>query len=135
MKTRWQGLEAMVLAVGVCVAGCQGGNERPEPKTYPVRGKVVYKDGTPVTPGRVEVQTTEDVYHTTIGLLESNGSFSLYTLSNNKRYEGAQAGTHQAFVTVVDPRSNEEIRVPAGKCTVQPSNDNDITLRIDKPRR
>lgn len=141
MKTRQQELGhrgvvlgVLVLAVGVSVAGCQG-NQRPIPKTYPVRGKVVYKNGAPVTnAGRIEFQTPNELYHTILGQVQPDGTFGLYTLSNNRKYPGATAGAHKVFVILVDQRSGEEIRVSAGDCTVQPG-DNDLTLQIDKPRR
>jgi hypothetical protein len=128
-------LGALVLATGVGLAGCPDGNQRPIPKTYPVRGKVVYKDGAPVTTaGRIEFQTPNELYHTILGEVQPDGTFSLYTLSNNRRYLGAPEGIHKVFVILPDKRTGEEIRVSAGECTLQPG-DNDITLQIEKPQR
>ena len=123
-----------VLAVGVSITSCQGASQRPIPQTYPVRGKVVYKSGGLVTAGRIEFRTPGELYHTILGEVQPDGTFSLYTLSNDKKYPGATEGTHQVFVILVEPHTNEEIRVSAGECTVQPG-DNDIILQVEKPRR
>src|SRR5262245_26766416 len=117
------------------VVGCSGNSGRPIPKTYPVRGKVIDKSGAAVTnAGRIEFQTPNELYHTVLGMAEADGTFTMYTLSNDKKYAGATEGPHQVFVTLVDKRTGEENRVPAADCTVQPGEHN-LTIVIETDRR
>src|SRR5262245_32675654 len=123
---------ALLLAL---IAGCQTNSGRPIPKTYPVRGKLVDKSGAPITnAGRIEFQTPNELYHTVLGMAEADGTFTMYTLSNDKKYAGATEGPHQVFVTLVDKRTGEENRVPAADCTVQPGEHN-LTIVIETDRR
>jgi len=117
------------------IAACLSNNGRPIPKTYPVRGKVVDKNGAAVTnAGRIEFQMPNELYHTVLGMAEPDGTFTMYTLSNDKKYPGATEGQHQVFVTLVDKRTGEENRVPAADCTVQPG-ENDLTIVVETTRR
>jgi hypothetical protein len=119
----------------VTIAACLSNNGRPIPKTYPVRGKLVDNSGAAVTnAGRIEFHTPNELYHTILGMAEPDGTFTMYTLSNDKKYPGATKGPHQVFVTLVDKRTGEEDRVPAADCTVQPG-ENNLTIVIEKGRR
>jgi hypothetical protein len=128
-------LLALALMIGMDFAGCQSDSGRPIPKTYPVRGKVVDKNGAAITnAGRIEFETPNELYHTVLGMAEPDGTFTMYTLSNDKKYMGATEGPHQVFVILVNKQTGEESRVQAADCTVQPS-DNDMTIVIDKAPR
>src|SRR5262245_13538871 len=117
------------------IAGCQNNNGRPIPKTYPVRGKLVDKSGAAITnAGRIEFHTPNELYHTVLGMAEPDGTFSMYTLSNDKKYDGATEGTHQVFVVLVDKRTGEETRTPAEGCAVKPG-ENNLTIVVEKGRR
>lgn len=128
-------LLAAVTMVLTTVAGCQDNNGRPIPKTYPVRGKLEDKNGAAVTnAGRIEFQTRSELYHTVLGMAEADGTFSMYTLSNDKKYDGATEGVHQVFVVLVNKSTGEETRVPVADCTVQPG-ENNLTIVVEKGRR
>jgi hypothetical protein len=124
---------ALLVSALALFCGCQGSDGRPIPKTYPVRGKVVDKDGAAITnAGRIEFHTPNELYHTVMGMAEPDGTFTMYTLSNDKKYDGATEGVHQVFVVLVDKRTGEENRVAVKDCTVQ-AGDNELTIVIDKP--
>jgi hypothetical protein len=79
-------------------AGCGGGL-----KTYPVEGRVVYDDGSPVLGGIINFETdrgnTANGEPNTInatGAVEPDGSFRLIT---NRQFEGAVVGVHRVAVS------------------------------------
>src|SRR5262245_16588694 len=87
----WRGLAALaVVAVLAGAAGCSGGRQ-------PVRGRVTYPDGTPVTEGNVIGQMGEGVTSVTVqGEIKSDGTFSWGT---ERPGDGAPPGKYK--VTVV----------------------------------
>lgn len=72
------------------VAGCS--DNLP---TYPVAGKVVFKDGSPVHVGTVEFKSLEKKIQAR-GTIEVDGSFKLTTYEPD---DGAVLGKHQCVVT------------------------------------
>lgn len=66
-------------------------------KTYPVEGKVVFKDGTPLTGGSVEFQSDAEATKglNASGPIRPDGTFRLYTY---RKFDGAVAGPHRAIV-------------------------------------
>jgi hypothetical protein len=77
-----------MLLIATC--GCSGSPVA----TWPVSGKVVLEDGTPLKTGTVEFASVDGV-HTARGSIQSDGSFRLTTFSDG---DGAVAGTHDAVV-------------------------------------
>jgi hypothetical protein len=81
-----------VLAAGLLIvlaAGC-GGN-------YPVRGKVTYRDGTPVTKGIVVFEQIDAKPAVTArGDIQADGTYLLGTM---KPGDGAPAGKYRVLVT------------------------------------
>jgi hypothetical protein len=65
-----------------------------QPKAYPAGGKVVFKDGTPLKGGRIELKSREHPYAAR-GRVDADGQFSLTTFKPN---DGAIAGPHQVIV-------------------------------------
>ena len=90
-------LPALVAAVGVAVGGCGAKT----PPTYPVEGKVVFADGSPLSGGLVEFESVpaEGMPVNARGIIQSDGSFRLTTYAEG---DGALAGKHRAIV--VGPR-------------------------------
>jgi len=83
----------MQLALGILsisvLAGC--GSDRVP--TYPVSGKVVFEDGSPVKYGTIEA---ESQYGTTaVGTIQEDGSFVLGTYESD---DGAAEGPHNVIV-------------------------------------
>lgn len=78
-----------VATLAIC-AGCNGGRL----KTYPVQGKVVFADGSPVKVGTVETKSVEHGVQAT-GNINLDGTF---TLTTYKPDDGAVAGQHRCVV-------------------------------------
>ena len=127
------------LAVLVLVAGCTGG--KAPPKTYPVTGKVVRADGSPVTGGLVHFKPQGDADVTTSGPIGADGSFSLSTFIDGQKVSGATEGPHT--VTVLPPQQQDQ--GAAGGRSAQPvelrdtfsvkaDGENHFTIRLPKGR-
>jgi hypothetical protein len=80
----------------VFAAGCTSGPA--PPKTYTARGTVVYKDGKPMSGGSIELTTTDDPLLRVFGDIGADGSFSLTTVKDNARVDGAPAGQYRVMV-------------------------------------
>ncbi len=80
------------------------------PTTYPASGKVVYKDGNPMSGGVVQFQTGKDDGTTTVGETDGRGHFALQTLKGNHKKEGAQEGIYR--VTILPPQSDDHQIAP-----------------------
>jgi hypothetical protein len=88
---------ALVLAL-VALAGC----EKPDPKFYPVTGKVEFQ-GKPANGFTVEFasQNAETKDLNARGIVDENGAFQLKSTWNGKEKDGAVAGQHK--VVIVPP--------------------------------
>jgi hypothetical protein len=126
---------ALFLAMAT---GCGSG------KTAPVGGKVVFKDGTPLTAGQVVFRPVDEKLQVSArGDIEQDGTFILGTYKDG---DGAVPGKYQALINppprpkkrekaigkpIIDPRfssyetSGLEFEVTNRK--------NDFTIVVDKP--
>ena len=98
-------LRLLFGAFVLLVAGCGSGAALP--KTYPASGKVVYKNGKPMTGGSIEFSTTADPLLRVVGTIGSDGSFTLRSTKDNAGADGAPAGEYRVVVQpplVNDPR-------------------------------
>lgn len=138
--TQW----SLLICFASLVMGC--GADRPE--TYPVRGKVLFSDGTPVRSGVVELLSAE-FGETATGRIEPDGSFVLGTFRED---DGACSGRHGAIVVQmiitdsvtthqrdhgdpVDPRFGS-YETSGLEVDIQPVELNEITLTVERrPRR
>jgi len=89
-------LARLLLAVGLLVAvvpGCGPGH----PKTYPVRGKVVFEDGAPLEGGFIGFESTpiDGTRINARGRVAEDGTFVLFTFAEG---DGAVAGKHRVLV-------------------------------------
>lgn len=103
-------LRASMMVLLVVTAGCTSGVALP--KTYPAAGSVVYKGGRPMTGGSIQLTSTEDPLLRVVGTIESDGHFTLSTLKDNTRVDGAPAGQFQVVVTpplTANPRSGLDV--------------------------
>ncbi len=87
--SHWLLPAALVLSF-VFLPGC--GNDRPP--TYPVSGRVIFSDGSPVRTGFIELQSDEHSLNAR-GTIARDGSFRLTTFEPN---DGAVAGSHRAVI-------------------------------------
>jgi len=125
-------ISAVALALGVALLfaglpGCGSGI----PKTYPVKGRVVWKGGKPVTYGRIEFQSVSQPTLTAVGRIESDGAFSLTTHKDGKTRPGAVAGQHRVLV---EPAVGDSVGFLPDPYTVEPR-ENDLTIEITPRRR
>ena len=125
-------LLTLALAALLSSVGCSGGPSEPLPATFPVTGKVVFKEGEPCTGGAIQFQSEVDPAITALGEIEPDGSFSLFTHLDGNRLPGAIEGPHE--VTVMPPSSESQMAMPitlAAPYSVQPK-ENDFTVTIDR---
>jgi hypothetical protein len=128
----------MLALLVAAASGCGTG------KTYPVRGKVVFKDGTPLTGGLVRFQPVDEkIQVSPRGDIQQNGTFKLGTY---KEDDGAFPGKYQVAVTPPPRRKQREKPVEKAiidqryeryetsglEFEVMPRN-NDFTIEVDKP--
>src|SRR5438093_13356201 len=97
MKWLCAGCGAWLLLAGA--AGCGGRSEEKPPfDTFPVRGKIVYKDGGSVERlerGKVWFQSVSDPSITAVGAIADDGSFIMTTLTKEKGWPGIPAGKYK----------------------------------------
>ncbi|MCA9035072.1 MAG: carboxypeptidase regulatory-like domain-containing protein [Planctomycetaceae bacterium] len=82
-----------MLCISVCLGLVTGCGESRIP-TYPIVGKVVFDDGTPVRTGTVEFSSVEHAL-TATGTIRDDGSFVVGTYDSK---DGACAGEHSVIV-------------------------------------
>jgi hypothetical protein len=120
------------LFISLTVSGCGDGL----PKTYPVKGKVVFKGGKPMTSGTIMVQSVAKPDLLASGDLQSDGSFELYS---NMGKSGMVEGEHRVLIEPPLPEYGEKAAV--GKSyqrfetsgltiNVKPE-DNDVLIEVD----
>lgn len=83
--SRWL---VVTIACGFLV-GCGS-----HPQTFPVHGRVVFKDGTPVRFGGIETVSVEQRVNAR-GTIQPDGTFSLTTYEND---DGAVPGEHRVVI-------------------------------------
>ena len=123
---RWRVMKVAAVAL-VAIVGCGWGM----PRTYPVKGKVVFKGGTPVPDGRIQFQSTTDPPVKALSDIDKDGSFSLTTYIEAKNTGGAPAGSYRVVIELERPV--EVVALPSAY-TVEPR-ENDFTIVIPKQRR
>jgi hypothetical protein len=131
-----------VTLLALLLAAAAGCGSRP---TYPVRGKVVFKDGTPLTSGLVRFRPAEaNLQVTARGDIQKDGTFQLGTYHED---DGAVPGKYQVAITP-PPRPKRRER-PIGKPVIDPrfedfdtsgiavevaKRKNDFTIVVESPR-
>jgi hypothetical protein len=116
--------------------GCGSGG------TYPVQGKVVFQDGTPLKGGIVVFESVDHAHIIARGDIAPDGTFELGT---KKPGDGALAGKHRVLVAPLLPSNVKESKGPRPihprfenfetsklVLTVE-KRDNDFTIHVEKP--
>jgi hypothetical protein len=136
----------VILLLGfscLAIAGCSG----KEP-TYPVTGKVVYKDGTPAAAGVFVVfESTKEPYQRANGAIKPDGSF---TLSTDRPENGAIQGPHRVCIQPISadgagmnltPQLSKKIdpkyfefRTSGLKFDIKPSGKNEFVVEVERPK-
>ena len=111
-------------------SGCHSGKKMPA--MHPVGGKVVYKNGQPLTGGSVKFQSLTDPSLSTTGEIKPDGSFSLSTFADKERVKGAPLGEYR--VTVIPPLGTEHAVQPITlpKPYKVEARDNTFAITLDK---
>lgn len=89
----------LVVSVLIATAGCGNGKKARLDATYPVHGKVVFRNGTPITAGVVCFQSQEDRGVSATGTIGPDGSFVLSSFIAGARAPGALPGKHRVIIT------------------------------------
>jgi hypothetical protein len=101
----YQPTRLLWIALVVSLAGATGCGT---PKTYPVRGKVVFPDGTPLPGGFVIFEPAPDgIQVSAQGGIQPDGTFRLGTY---QECDGAPEGRHRALVNPPRPANPDERR-------------------------
>jgi hypothetical protein len=125
----WKVFFAILLAhLGAC-----GSKELPPPQTFQAKGKVVFKDGPPLSGGMVELRGKNDPALASQGHIQPDGTFSLTTLHGVKTTNliGALPGEYK--VTVIPPMGKDQNVQPitmANTVTIQAKDDNWIPITL-----
>jgi hypothetical protein len=89
-------LRVNVLVIAwIAIAGCRGGDSLPSLQVYPVKGKVLLADGTPLTSGWVYFVPKSGLPITPSAQLAPDGTFSILTGGSG---EGAPAGDYKVRI-------------------------------------
>jgi hypothetical protein len=99
---------AVVGAALFAALGCGGPDG---PKTYPVKGKVVYKGGGDVgrlTGGQVHFESVGETRVTGLGEIEDGGTFSVWCYLESKDREGLPPGEYRVCVRTARGGGDED---------------------------
>ena len=134
---------AAVLSGVVCLlvlAGCSGGVD--VPKTYPVTGKVIGKNGLNVGGAGIRFESKDPNIIIT-GDIQEDGSFTLKTHKGKASADGAPEGEYRVTITVPSPAD----RATAGRravipaitlpktCKIKPNEENHFNFEVERPRQ
>ena len=102
-----------LLLSAACLSGTGCAARKPSapaPKTFPVTGKVVTKDGKPVAGGMVEFQSKANNQLSVTSEIKPDGTFSLISRRDGEQFPGATEGEYQ--VTLFPPMSASQSEAP-----------------------
>ncbi len=125
--------------LAVALLAWPGGCGRPPdlPRTFAVKGKVVYKDGTPLAGGMVDFRPAGTAAGSVSGQVGPDGTFTLTTRTDRGAAPGAPEGEYS--VTVMPKLDGDQTKThgfrPAAvrqKVTVKPDDSNDFTITLDQ---
>ena len=85
-------LSLLAIPLALAISGCNSGEQ-----VYPVKGKVVFADGSPAMFGDIEFQSSSKPVNAR-GKIQRDGTFVLGT---NRRDDGAIEGEHKVVISQV----------------------------------
>jgi hypothetical protein len=107
---RWA-VALLLSALCLQATGCAAKKPAvPPPKTYAVTGKVVTKDGKPVTGGMVQFESKTDNRLSVTSEIKADGTFALISRLDGQEFPGATAGEYQ--VTLFPAMSASQTEAP-----------------------
>jgi hypothetical protein len=109
---------------------------KPLAKTYPVHGRVTDKAGKPVGGGYVQFYPESDSWARTAGEIKSDGTYSLTTMRDKLRSDGALPGPNRVTINTPPPGTAPGQAVtflmynlPAPKTVEEKDNQIDLQLK------
>jgi hypothetical protein len=122
---------ALILAFGLgFLAGCR--EKLQLPRTYPVSGKVVFRQGGPFPGGTIQFQSLSQTTVSASSNIEADGTFQLTSFIANDQAPGAIPGRHRVIITppfignapTIPPVPSQEVTVSEGE--------NNLTITVDR---
>jgi hypothetical protein len=105
------------------------------PRTYPVKGRVVWKGGKAVRWGRIEFQSLTDSSVRATGWLGEDGTFALTTHREGRKAPGAIEGTHKVVIETSPVEERPPLVIEVETPYAVRSAENDFTIEIQLRRR
>lgn len=129
----------LLLAAFACLGADGCSSQTTIPKTYAVKGRVVYKDGQPVKNAYIEFRQSGGSTLRAGGNVDDNGEFTLNTSQEDRKAPGAPEGTYQVVVTpkYSGDQTQQAAPIPmtAPKEYKVEANDNNVlVITVEKPR-
>jgi hypothetical protein len=112
LRAHPQARSTILLSIAVSLGGCGKA-----PATYPVAGKVVYPNGSPLTGGVIELSLTGGEAVNARGPIERDGSFHVVTPGKG---DGAVLGTHRVAVRALAQDSEPLDGKPTSPAQIDP---------------
>lgn len=131
----------------VGAAGCQTENK---PKTYPARGKVVYKGtgetATRLAGAQVMLESVSDPKSVQVrGVIDDDGTFSLGSILNGQNVGGAPPGEYRGRIVLSDGATGRRARPPidpkfqrydkSGILVTLSAGKNEVVIEVEESRR
>jgi hypothetical protein len=113
------------------IIGCA--QPAPPPTTYPVTGKVSYKNGEALPDGTIQFVAIGDSRYTVTGEIK-DGAFALKTYIDGKPIDGAVAGNYQATIIPVSPDQSQPAIALPKPYTVKAEGPNHFNITLDARR-
>jgi hypothetical protein len=129
------GFLAFLAGLGLLLAGCPSAPGPTPPRTVPVQGKVLDKNNQPLKGGTIEFRDPDNPDLRSLGVIDSNGNFTLKTSWEKGAVDGVQPGKYQVKImpqmqgdqTAGPPMA--EITVP-GIFTIKEGESTPITINL-----
>jgi hypothetical protein len=137
MRLFWSCIAALPVAALLSTAACSAVGAS-DPKTYPVKGKVVRKGGRPFPGGAITFRAVKNPSVMANGTINAqDGTFALHTLvvegRRNQKLPGAPAGEYTVLIIPAmgkDQTANSPIHVEK-RYTVQAEDSNEFTITVE----
>lgn len=119
------------MLAALAAAGCGSNDPNGDlPKTVPVTGKVVFKNAQPPYAGLVQFRSEGGAGHTTMGEIQSDGSFSLITVVGRTKLQGAAEGAYSVTVLPLVGKSYAKAVHWQNKVNVRAAGENQVAITV-----